>query len=72
MCMGINDVLSRVKHQGLDTTFYQMSHLANVRVGCIRIYAFVFNYILEGTRHEAAVAPVVSEFLRAVHQVLRT
>lgn len=49
-----------------------MSHLADVRVGCIRIYAFVFNDVLEGARHEATVAPVVSKFLRAIHQVLRT
>lgn len=46
--------------------------LGDVRVGCIRVYALVFNDVSEGVCHEATIAPTVSVFLRTVHQVLRT
>lgn len=48
------------------------AHPAGVAVGCIRIYALVFNDVFEGVCHEASVAPVVAVFYRAIHQVLRT
>lgn len=48
------------------------THLADVGVGCIRIYALVFNDVSEGVCHEATVAPAVAEFYGAIQQVLST
>ena len=48
------------------------THSADIGVGCFRINALVFNDVLEGIRHEAAVAPLVAIFHGAVHQILRT